>query len=394
MPIQEIDENPYVEPIGKIRLGMRKTAQSGAQYPTTVPYFVLNDAPNVEKVYGPEPTEIDVIFVTDDIDAIAPSWLKWYGAGVKGSDGKVIGGKIMCQGNGPDSNGNPGIAQHYRERDPLTKVVPERECLGRNCKDWTDHKGNPQCKPTMQLNAILPRVTMSGIYRIDTTSWQSIRSFRSQLMWRKKLNGGRLAWHPFKIIRKERVNNFVDPKTNKERTSKQYIMLLEENEEFYQAHGKEVQAKIAAIADAAKTFAVPLNFTQDHVEGSMEDHWPVLEAGETEALPAPKEEPKGPTPLEVSQGLLKDNDIIQAFEALEKHMGKKFPDKNRLVAIRKKEGGPEQKKQVLAAIYAKLPTEPDPEPVKQEPVQEQPPQEEPPPPTEMDAPPEDDDGII
>jgi len=72
------DENKVKtqEPVvlGTIRLGVRKEASSDAFYPVSVGCFVLDDAPGVEKIYGAEPTSLDIVFDSDDFAVEFPDW--------------------------------------------------------------------------------------------------------------------------------------------------------------------------------------------------------------------------------------------------------------------------------------------------------------------------------
>lgn len=73
------DENKVKtqEPVvlGKIRLGVRMEASSNALHPVSVGCFVLDDAPGVEKIYGAEPTSLDIVFDSNDYAVELPDWL-------------------------------------------------------------------------------------------------------------------------------------------------------------------------------------------------------------------------------------------------------------------------------------------------------------------------------
>ena len=56
--------------IGKIRLGVKKVAKSGKEYPAEVPWFVCPD--EVCQVCGPEPTGLDIMLPVEDPEIISP----------------------------------------------------------------------------------------------------------------------------------------------------------------------------------------------------------------------------------------------------------------------------------------------------------------------------------
>jgi len=370
MPIQRISNQVRMPRLGKIRLGVRKEAKSGAMYPSSVEYFVLSDAPGVEEIYGKDPKELDIIFPSDELERVIPTWLKWFAGGVRDKDGNIKGGKLLCVGNGPDEQGNPGTADYYAGRDAITRVVPTRQCMGEQCPDWLDKKGNPQCKPSMQVMVILPRVSFYGVYIIDTTSWNSIQEFHNMLNWVRDRNNGIVRGIPFKIVRETRNLKYVDKKDGKEKNSTQHIMTIKPNEDFIKHFGEEMASRIQSAFHASDRYLLPSSY--DVMHETMEDHHPVLEADTT------------PQKIEVAESLVDDKDINYLFDQLEKKTGKQYTRKARVIAIRKKEKEPNVKEAVIATLKQMLPAadvsqepKPDPEPVS-EPQPEPQPDPEPP----------------
>lgn len=351
MPIQRIEQQIELPVLGRIRLGVRKTTEKGTSYPTTVEHFVLTDAPEVEKVYGPDPKELDIMFPSDDFEVIMPTWLKWYGEGVRDKEGNVIGGKLLCYGDGPKTDGTPGKAHYLAKRDPVTRVVPCRDCLAELCPDWKNGKGQQQCKQTMQVFCMLPRVSHYGVYRIDTTSWASIRSFKSQLDWVKSFNRGIVKAMAFKIVREETPTKFFD-KDGNEKMGRQYIMYLKPNEEFGQKWGMDVQKKLEATFNAGKTFMLPSG--EAAIEAPMEDHYPVIEGSAAQSLPAAAQ---APDPVMVAEALIADPEVSSLFDQLEKWSGKQFAKKSRIISVRKKEGEADQKQAVMKTLREAIASE-------------------------------------
>lgn len=264
--------------IGKIRLGIRKETQTGVEYPESVDYFVLTDAPELIKVYGEKPKEIDAFFLTDDLDEAIPNWLKWYGAGKRDKDGKVVGGKLNCYGTGPATidvvdpetgevvqQSVPGKAFYMKEKDLVTKIIPERPCLGEKCPDYYDKNGRAQCGPTMKVNIMVPLASMSGIFEIDTKSITSMRMFIRQLTHLKK-QFGHLTGIPFKIYRNA-VSMNVPNKPGQQKIH--YILSIKVNEGFREEKGAAIQNKMQEYSRLGYTGPSE----DDSINRPMEDHY-------------------------------------------------------------------------------------------------------------------------
>jgi hypothetical protein len=337
MPIQTIAERVRAPIIGVIRLGVKEEAKSGSLYPSSKEYFILKDAPGVKEVYGEDPTELDITFSSNDIEEIIPTWLKWYASG--GSDG--TGGKLMCYGNGPDSSGNPGEASFMAKKDPITKIVPVRPCLGDKCPDWLNQKGQQQCKPTMRVLCMLPRVSLYGVFRIDTGSWRSIGNFHNQLKWIQSWNNGQIRALPLKIVREKTSIPFFNVAKQKQETKDHYIMYLKPNEDFSRRFGEDIQRKIESTFSNSN-FSLPS--ARDVLEAPMEDHF--------------REEASSLPPVDFAklaeQMVDTDADLIAAFAKLEEVTGQAIPKKNRILGVRSKETEADVKGAVLKAIVEKI----------------------------------------
>lgn len=331
MGIQTIANRDSAPIIGVIRLGIKVKTQSGSERPDNAPHFVLHDAPQVEAVYGKNPQELDVIFPSDDLDAAVPTWLKWWRPGARDASGKAISGILRCKGNGPAPDGAPGEAQYFDKMDPKTGVVPTRPCLGDKCPDWKDAKGNPQCKPNMQIFVYLPKVSPFGIFKISTTSWTSIKSFYDQLAWIKKLNNGAIRGICFKMVKAQKAFTSYDANGNRKDRS-QWVVLLKPNENKLEIEG--MRQSINLLEASSIKWAAPV----EQLEAPAEDI-PHLEAAEDAAVK-----------VATAEDLVKDPEVSAGFDALGAAMGAALPLKDRLIMIRKKEKEPDIKKAVLEAI--------------------------------------------
>lgn len=352
MPIQKLATRRRLPIIGKVRLGERREAKSGAEYPVNVAYFVLDDAPGVAEIYGQNPTELDIMFPSDDIESVIPTWWRWFSAGQKDSSGKVIGGKRICQGTGELDQNTAGEATWFdrNRKPPEDEIISvdaasgqiKRKCYGKYCVDAKDEKGNPKCKQGMQVFCILPRVGFHGVFEIDTTSWDTITAFDSALNWWLSLPGGSFRWQPFKIKKVEKVKTFYDAKANVEKTSKQQIMTLEYNAAFLTLHGDDMRHKLAQLQNNPQSMLPPA--PEELADMTMEDNYPVIEAA-----------PSKPQPDE-AQALLSDPDLVLAFDEFARVMETTFSAKDRLTLIKKKQGPDvtDLKKEVMRTLRKRI----------------------------------------
>jgi hypothetical protein len=181
-----ISKKRRIPRLGKIRLGKkvkkkkadkRCTHDKGEDcmyctYPTETSYFVVPR--EVEQMYGEEPTELDILFLSNEIEDIFPQSYEYYR-----SSG------LYCYGNGE-------AAERYDE--DVKKFLP-RECP---CEYLTE-KG--LCGERAHLLVILPKVSMGGVYQITTSSFNSIVDITSSLDFVKRLIG-RFELVPLKLKRK------------------------------------------------------------------------------------------------------------------------------------------------------------------------------------------------
>lgn len=364
MPIREITERVRIPIKGHIRLGVRQETAKGALYPKSVEHFVLKDAPEVEAFYGPDPKELDICFPTTNIEQLIPTWYKYFNSSTKGSNGEIKTGSLVCIGDGP-LEGCPGRATwmdrsrlpsdgvlNNGERDPKSGHI-YRECWGKDCSDARDARGNTKCKQTMQVYCFLPLVSMSDIYVITTSSWYSIRSFHERLMWDQRANGPEYILGPvlrnnkltqgnyYKIIREVTETKYKDSVTGAEKKSTQYVMLLKgsSQEMFLNSNMPRLQLVASKMQYGAPMLALPT--AEEAIHMPMEDIYPTIE-GKVEV----------PVVLQpsIDEVLLKDPEVLAAFDALAIAKGIKFTDKAKRQSILKKASQPDVKKAVLDEI--------------------------------------------
>lgn len=158
--------------LGKIHLGVTLKTEKGVEYPKETDYFVC--PPEVIKVYGEQPKELDILFPVEDVGIVSPYAYEWYGQN-----------KLKCRGDF-GVNG----ASRRDEKGGWFDIDCPCEHLDKECKQH------------MHLRAMLPKVNVGGVYQIDTVSKNSILDVISALTYVKLLIG-RIAFVPLKLVRHE-----------------------------------------------------------------------------------------------------------------------------------------------------------------------------------------------
>ena len=171
--IKDLSTRRRLPRLGKIRLGI-KVENGDKSYPKETPYFVVPQ--EVAKVYGDRPTELDIMLPVEDESVCFPQAYEFYGS----SRG------LKCTGDGE-------TAMRLNEQ---TKVMEQRECP---CELFEQKK----CKQRAHLAVILHKVSVGGIYQIDTSSFNSIVDLNSSIDYVRALIG-RFAMVPLKLKREAR----------------------------------------------------------------------------------------------------------------------------------------------------------------------------------------------
>lgn len=173
-------QNRRIPRLGKIRLGLKvqKRRQDGStvEYPTETNFFVV--PPEVESVYGPKPTSLDIMLPSDNEEAVFPQSLAWFGRS-KG---------LRCKGDGE-------TAERLNEQNGQWEP---RQCP---CEHYRT-KENPRGECTEQgiLMFILPKVSMGGTFQLRTGSYHSVVDINSGLDYVRALIG-RISMVPLKLQR-------------------------------------------------------------------------------------------------------------------------------------------------------------------------------------------------
>jgi hypothetical protein len=231
--------------LGKIRLGIKKKTANGKEYPAEVDYFVC--PPEVQKFYGTQPKLLDVMFPIDDPTTVFPQALKWYTSS-----------SLKCKGDGVTAMRRVKDLTPEQKAKLKDELPDDPESLVEvDCPCPLLEQG--QCSQKGNLLVMLPRVSMGGVYQIDTGSYHNIVRINSALDYLRGL-AGRIALVPLVL--------------------------------------KRMPEKIEYEGHRATHYLLSLEFTGniEEVKKLREDTNHVLDRIQTLALPAPVEDnPEPPT---------------------------------------------------------------------------------------------------
>ena len=197
--------------IGKIRLGVKVQGQKG-EYPKEVDYFVIDEpakdaAPQeresydrFRKVYGKEPKALEIVIPDENADNVFPQAYKMYG--------KSTG--LKCTGDGATANRVGSVyAETHGKKAPDGSVINpleyyEIECPGEECPFYQQKN----CRLIANFQVMIPKVSMAGVYQIDTSSIHSIIGINSALDYVRMVCGrismliDRANWEPLLLLKR------------------------------------------------------------------------------------------------------------------------------------------------------------------------------------------------
>ena len=217
MPVRDLSDRTRVTRLGKIRLGEKTKHAEGVEYPVARPYFVLPD--ELKSVYGEQPTEIKIVFLSDDEEQIASQWYRAYNA----SHGRIcIGDGYRADAlldadelekRGGDLTPDRDIWAHGRTRGrTATKNVVRHEiaCAGAGYGGQAPCPMYAQkdCSIRMFMQVAVVGAPGLGVYQIDTGSVISIQNVNGAIRMVKSLTNGRIAGIPLVL---KRVKTEVSP---------------------------------------------------------------------------------------------------------------------------------------------------------------------------------------
>lgn len=192
MPIKGLTENPTIPRLGKIHLGTKR--ENGS--PINQPYFVVPE--EVAEVYGPEPTELKIVFLSDDMEKIASQYYRAYNA----SNG------LVCRGDGERADALLDADALAQRGGDVTQPLPLNvwahgntagrggatanvvrhtiECPGAICPAFAAKK----CAISAFFQFAIRDVPGLGVYQMDTGSVNSIKKLNGALEMARAVLGG------------------------------------------------------------------------------------------------------------------------------------------------------------------------------------------------------------
>lgn len=174
--IKGLSEKRRFPRLGKIRLGEKAISEkTGKEYPKAIDHFIIDaEDPKVQKMadelIGKESKELDIIFVSEDIEINFSQWYKKYRQSVG----------LACRGDGEK-------AAFVNDKGDLV----EKECPCEELEAGT-------CRQVATLQFMIPRLPACGCFVIDTGSYNSIVNINSALELTRAIFG-KISFIPFRL---------------------------------------------------------------------------------------------------------------------------------------------------------------------------------------------------
>lgn len=186
---------PRLARLGKIRLGERAISKnSGKEYPSDLPTFRVPE--EVAAIYGDDPTELDVMVPSADFDAFCPIELQRWGADER---------KLCCSKDGE-------TALRWNDEIGGLEEIP---CAYQDCPYYGKAKGQG-CDERGNLFLILPKVSLGGVYQVDTGSRTGLNNLNNEFVTFQTIlnnltgNGDMVRAVIFKLTRELETLHYID----------------------------------------------------------------------------------------------------------------------------------------------------------------------------------------
>lgn len=292
MPIKGLSEARRLPRLGRIRLGIRKKKSKPdtrckhrdeemclyCSYPVETPHFVCPE--EIQRVYGPQPKELDVYLPIDVIETVFPQRYAYYSQS----------GRLRCAGDGESALRvfkyvPPAKRNDYKESNG--EVPDDTDLVDFPCTCPLLDEGD--CSRNATLNVILPKINLGGVYSIVTGSAFSIININSGIDFVKGYFNGRAAMIPLILRREEQKIGFED------KMSKHWIMKLEFRGGIEHVNSIKESGRLMPPV----TFALP---APDKPEpGGVYDQESRKRQQDEDDIPDFPSKPQAKTPLEASE---------------------------------------------------------------------------------------------
>ncbi len=185
MAIKGISEVRRIPRLGKIRLGIKKVSQKGAEYPSEVDYFILDpETPDQKRndglvkqfkeLYGDKPKRIKIMFPPASTEIFFAQFYKRYG----------VGALLKCKGDGEVAETTEEFSAGLEKIGETERGFIQVVCKGPECpyqKGGNEYCDKPQCGTMAALQVILPELSGIGVWQITTGSYNSIVNINSAI---------------------------------------------------------------------------------------------------------------------------------------------------------------------------------------------------------------------
>lgn len=260
--------------LGRVRLGVKVKNKAGKEYPKETPWFVV--PPEVAKVYGEKPTELDIMIPVEDTNVSFPQAYIYFGS----SRG------VKCTGDGEVAMRSLAFHAEYtgdKSANSASKELIEVPCT---CELFDQGK----CKQSGYFQVLLPKVSVGGVYAIVTSSYNSIVDLNSGIDYVRAMIG-RVAMVPLKLKREPKETHFENKK------QVHYTMRIElEGDINFLNNLRENTSRILSGPQPALEPPTQENPELDAVDVIEEEGEP--EAAKPETPPAKQAKPAEKPPIE------------------------------------------------------------------------------------------------
>ena len=241
-PIANLSNIVRMPRLGKLHLGIKVEQPGKHPYPKATDYFVVPE--DLTDILGNKPTEIEIMFPTEDVDQFAQQWLRAYSL----TQGLVcIGDGITSRRKVDTATGE--IASHQTREWVWKDELP---CDPQDCPEYL----SKHCRRVMNLQVLIPDVPGLGVWQIDTSSFYSIVNINSMIKMLKAILG-RCSMIPLTLVLGPVE---VSPPGIKKKTV--YIMHIKKN------------IKLADLARIAQLPAAQVLLPEPEVEEAPGDLFP------------------------------------------------------------------------------------------------------------------------
>lgn len=250
---------PKLDVHAKVKIGIKKRAQNGREYPAAVDYFV-SDAPEFAALVGDKPNPIRIRLIHGEAHESFSSGLEWW---IKDKNKRPL---LACYTK--DGGDNPVALRLGQMLDPDDVLASEEtvgqgrrriRCRARACPHMQKRDGKqPDCRPMGRLVFVLDGDPLKHVYELDTKAWNSIEALEGALKLAQ--TSGPLAGRLFELsvrIEKKGGQQFPvlsikeiaerDPETAKAVATAEAVIA----DEQAQAEGADLRTRVIRALEAS-----------------------------------------------------------------------------------------------------------------------------------------------